>query len=93
MYRKYNVNMNIGDLIVLIGSSYQNDDKFIILSIEDKCDELGLYPYKNYTLLNVKTKKKEFIKIWNVTYWNYATMSSIKHSYYTYLCSLYYTLF
>lgn len=93
MYRKYNVNMNVGNLVNLIGSSYTKDDKYIIISIEYKCDKLGLYPCKNYTLLNVKTKKKESIKIWNVSYWNYTTMSSIKHSYYTYLYSLYYTLF
>lgn len=85
--------MNVGDLVELIGSASYKNNKYIILSIEYKCDELGLYPYKKYTLLNLKDKKKESIKIWNIDYWNYTTINIVNHSYYTYLCSIYYTLF
>ena len=83
--------MRVGDLVELIGSDSYKNENFIILSIECKCDKLGLYPYKIYTLLNIKNKEKEFIKVWNVEYWNYIKINIINHSYYTYLCSIYYT--
>jgi hypothetical protein len=85
--------MHVGDLVELIGSSRSNkDNQFLILSVEYKCDALGLYPYEHYTLLNMKTKQKITIKIWHIDMWNDVKFRIIKHSCYSYLYSIYYSV-
>lgn len=75
--------LNIGDVIsieyIYMKSNIDNkfDGKFVIIKKEKKSDKLDLYPYKLFTLCNIKTRNKIDVKIWKLHQFN--TYKLIKH--------------